>query len=252
MKDEILGIAIPTDTKKEILEKILKSTTERKDHYHVYSLNPEIFSLTFDNPDYRKAVKWAWMTHIDGVGVWIVAKLLGIRTGDRFPGVDIMDEVIKQASQRSLSVMLIGGKENVAESLADCYHTRYSSLNVHGFQGIQDINNPSPKELRSLFAIVADIKPHIIFVAFGSPAQELWMYKHREKLKGIVCLGVGGSFDFLSGKVPRAPRFLRAVGLEWLYRLIREPWRWRRQLRILRFLYLVFMDKRGYKSQNTE
>jgi len=83
----------------------------------------------------------------------------------------------------------------------------------------------------------------LIFVAFGSPAQELWLYKHRGKFKGIVCMGVGQGFDVLSGQVKRAPLLLRKIGLEWLYRLITQPWRWRRQLRLVKFLWLVFKEK---------
>jgi N-acetylglucosaminyldiphosphoundecaprenol N-acetyl-beta-D-mannosaminyltransferase len=90
---------------------------------------------------------------------------------------------------------------------------------------------------------VAATKPNLIFAAFGSPFQEKWFYQNRARLQGICCVGVGGAFDFLSGNIQRAPIWIRKIGLEWLYRLIREPWRWRRQLRLLVFLKEVLKER---------
>ncbi|MGB3020405.1 MAG: WecB/TagA/CpsF family glycosyltransferase, partial [Microgenomates group bacterium] len=84
---------------------------------------------------------------------------------------------------------------------------------------------------------------HLIFVAFGSPYQEKWIYENRASLQGITCIGVGGAFDFLSGRVARAPKLIQSIGLEWLYRLMRQPWRWRRQLQLPVFIYLVLKQK---------
>ncbi len=135
--------------------------------------------------------------------------------------------------------MLIGGKGNVAERLADCYRGDKPASFLQGFAGISDIASPNPQQERELLSIVADVKPHIIFFAFGSPYQEKWIHAHRAQLKGIVCAGVGGAFDFLAGDVRRAPRFIRFLGLEWLFRLVRQPWRWQRQLRLISYILYI-------------
>jgi len=249
MNKKLLGIEIPTEEKEDILEKILEGIPKGEKYHHVMSLNPEIFVQMHNSIEFKKVVAWSQTKIVDGFGVVLAAHLLGVPVGARLTGVDMMDEVIKRASAESLSVLLIGGKEKVAEKLADCYRSKYSSLTIRGIQGVSDIQNPNPQEEDEIFSIVADMKPHIIFTAFGSPYQELWMYKHRDRLKGSVCAGVGGSFDFLSGNTPRAPRIMRSLGLEWLYRLVREPWRWKRQIRLLIFVWMVLKQKLGYSSR---
>jgi N-acetylglucosaminyldiphosphoundecaprenol N-acetyl-beta-D-mannosaminyltransferase len=92
-----------------------------------------------------------------------------------------------------------------------------------------------------------DKKVDILFVAFGSPKQEIWLSENLKKLPVKVAMGVGGSFDFISGRVSRAPRILRALGLEWLFRLVIQPWRIKRQLSLLAFIFLIFKEKFSYK-----
>jgi len=144
-----------------------------------------------------------------------------------------------------LRVLLIGGRPNLAESLVNCYRVEFSQAKFKGVYGIKDIKNPQKKEEQEIFSIVADFKPHIVLVAFGSPDQELWLYRHRDQFKNCLCMGVGGAFDYLSGSIIRAPGFLRKIGLEWLFRLLKQPWRWRRQLRLIKFLWLVVKQKLG-------
>lgn len=241
----LLGVELPSETKEEVLENIIKYTKNPYGNCVIMSLNPEIFVLIHDNKHFKKAVQEAQIKIIDGVGVMLAARLLHIPVQGRITGVDLTDDLIHEAAQRRMTIMLIGGQANVAESLADCYKKRYPSLNILGFQGIENISAPKQSEEEKIFSIVADTKPQIIFFAFGSPMQELWVSKHKTRLKGIVCAGVGGTFDFLSGKVPRAPKFVRFAGLEWLYRLIKQPWRWRRQLRLLTFVKLVLLQMVG-------
>ncbi len=82
-----------------------------------------------------------------------------------------------------------------------------------------------------------------MFVAFGSPEQEKWIYQNRASLQGVTCIGVGGAFDFIGGRVGRAPRLIQKIGLEWLFRLVKQPWRWKRQLRLVEFVWLVLKEK---------
>ena len=242
-KNKILGITIPKEPKKQVLEKIIKYIHSPKGFFHIVSLNPEIFILAEKNYEFKKVVETAQIKTIDGVGIVIASRLLGVEAGDRLTGVDLMDELIKQADELRLRVLLIGGKQNLALDLVDCYKDKYPEASFFGTIGIKDIKNPKKEEENEIFSIVRRHKPHLIFAAFGSPDQELWLARHSKELSGIVCMGVGGSFDFLSGKINRAPLFLQKIGMEWLFRLVKQPWRWRRQLRLLYFAYLVIREK---------
>lgn len=240
---KLLRIELPTETKSEILEKTLKYLKKPQGNFAVMSLNPEIFVLMDSDSEFKKAISWGKQKIIDGSGVVAAAQILNIPHGDRFTGVDFMDEVLKLAAERSFRVVLFGGKGNVAEELADCYSKKYPNLSVQGFQGIKDISRPTKSEEKKIFSIVADTKPHYVFLAFGSPAQEKWLYSNRAQFEGMVCAGVGGAFNFLSGRSPRAPRIVRSLGMEWAYRLMTEPWRWKRQLRLLTFIRLVIQQR---------
>lgn len=243
-KNKILEIPIPIDFKQDILEKIIKFIKKPQGFLHIVSLNPENLVIAQDNKEFKKVLCEAKMRIIDGVGIIMASRLLGIKAGERVTGVDLMNELIKIASERRLRVMLIGGKPKLAESLADCYQKKYPEAEFLGIEGIKDIKTGKKsvlkEEERKIFNIVADFKPHLVFVAFGSPYQELWIERHKEEFSGCVVMGVGGAFDFLGGEVKRAPIFIRKIGLEWLFRLLHQPWRWRRQVRLVRFLWLIF------------
>src|SRR5690606_17087721 len=106
--------------------------------------------------------------------------------------------------------------------------------------------SPRDEDTREIEARLAATRPNVLLVAFGHPAQDLWIARHRATLAAhgiLVAIGVGGTFDYLSGRVPRAPRVVRRLGLEWLYRLIRQPWRWRRQMALPLFALLVVRER---------
>ena len=138
---------------------------------------------------------------------------------------------------------MIGGRENLALGLSNCYNDQLPEAKFKGVQGIVDIKNPTKDEEGKISLIVTAYKPHIVFVAFGSPDQELWIERHRKMFSHCVVMGVGGSFDYLSEKVIRPPVFIQKIGLEWLFRLFHQPWRWKRQMRLLKFLWLVILKK---------
>lgn len=242
-QNKLLGITLPMDSREEILEKIIKDAKNHKRFTMVFSLNPEIFVAMENDSEFKKVAREAQIRINDGAGIVLAARINGMRVGDRYTGVDLMEDVLKEASKHSLRVMLIGGGPKLAEELAECYSKKYPRLSIFGIQGIKDISNPTENEERAIFSIVADRKPHIVFVAFGSPFQEKWLYRNQAHFQGMVVAGVGGAFDFLSGRVPRAPRFVRLLGLEWLFRLIIQPWRIKRQLRLLTFIRLVLRQR---------
>lgn len=207
------------------------------------SLNPEIIVLSQENEEFRKVLNEASVTIIDGIGIVLAAKILGVPVGTRLTGTDCMQTLLGVSSKMRLRSLFIGGRENLAVSLSRCYSQKYPEASFRGIEGIKNIKKPEVYEEDAIFSIVADYKPHIIFVSFGSPYQELWLSKHQKKLEGIICMGVGGAFDFEAKTVQRAPQWVQKIGTEWLFRLFVQPWRWRRQLRLLKFLFLVIKER---------
>ncbi|MBP9691287.1 WecB/TagA/CpsF family glycosyltransferase [Candidatus Woesebacteria bacterium] len=207
------------------------------------SLNPENMVIAQDDKEYRKILSEGDIQLCDGVGVALGGSILSIDVGRRITGADLLERVVQMGDELGLRIMLLGAGTNVADELAVCYQKKYPQLSIKGLQGIKDISTPTKAEEDAIFAIVSYHKPQIICAAFGSPWQEKWFWAHRDQLQGVVCIGVGGGFDFALGRVSRAPTVIRSLGFEWLYRLIREPWRYKRQLRLIRFMYLVMKQK---------
>lgn len=244
-QNQILGISILSETKSNILENILKYTEHPAGFFHVVSLNPENLVVAVGDRVFKRVIETAQIKIVDGIGVVMAGRWLDIQVGERVTGVGLMEELLKRASDRRLRVLMIGGKGKLADELSQCYFTKYPKAKFKGLQGIANIKKPTKEEEDKIFSIVAAYKPHLIFVAFGSPDQELWIDRHKRQLTGSVIMGVGGAFDYLSGKIIRPPVFIQKIGLEWFYRLVRQPWRWRRQLRLLKFIWLVLKEKLG-------
>ena len=242
---KLLGIDVDLKTQNNNLEKILLSLDQSDAFFHIVSLNPETVVIAHHNRQFRKVLSQGDIQLVDGIGILLGCAILDIPAQERIAGVDFMNEIIKLSKNRSLRVLLLGGQGELAEKLALRYQKIYPSSKFKGYFGISNIHNPDKQEEDMIFSIVADYKPQILFVAFGSPYQELWLDKHKDQLKGIICMGVGGSFDFLSGEVKRAPIAIRKIGLEWLFRLILEPWRWKRQMRLIEYMVLVIRQRFG-------
>lgn len=241
--NKILGITIIPETKSSILEKIIKYISEPTGFFHIISLNPENIVVTTENELFKKVVETSQIKIVDGIGIVLAGRWLGVKVGERVTGVGLMEELIKVASDRRLRVLMIGGKDNLAIRLVKCYLDKWPQAKFKGLQGIVDIKNIKKEEERKIFSIVAAYKPQLVFAAFGSPDQELWLSRHSKEFTQCVVMGVGGAFDYLSNNIKRAPTFIQNLGLEWLFRLLNQPWRWKRQLRLLRFMTLIIKEK---------
>jgi len=126
----------------------------------------------------------------------------------------------------------------VAERAAQRLTQKYPNLQIVGTYA----GSPRPEEEDEIVGLVRAAHPDALFVAYGAPAQDLWIARNLHRLGVPVCMGVGGTFDFIAGVVPRAPDWVQRLGLEWSYRLLRQPWRWRRQLALARFVTLVLFS----------
>lgn len=223
----------------EILEKGIKESSGLK---VVYTPNPEQVVQSRGNQEFKQVLLKADLLLPDGVGLVAASRFLSLLNkakplSERIAGVDVVIDLLEIARRNELEVLVIGGREYSPED-----YFAYEGAKINWTPGFEDVSQQTAKEKRLLEEKVAEIKPDIIFVALGAPAQELWIDKHRGLLKknGVkIAMAVGGSFDYLLGKVSRAPYWFRKLGLEWLFRLIVEPWRLKRQLRLIAFIFLT-------------
>jgi len=242
-KKRITLFQMPVDllTDKDILEKIIIDLSAPLSYTHIVSINPENIVIAQQNPAFLAVCQRADLALADGIGVVIGAKLLGFPVPPRVSGSLLLPQLLDLAGRMSSRVVLIGSQANLADNIAKCYSRSYPEATFIGLKGYADKRHPTPEEERVIEDIVRDTRPHFVFIAFGSPFQELWIDTHKKLLLTSICMGVGGAFDYLSGAAQKPPSFIRSFGLEWFYRLIREPHRAKRQLsRLPVFVGMVF------------
>lgn len=244
MLDEIslLGVRLINATEKEVLEYITKNIESSSEKYYIVTPNPEMLVYANNNTSFKDILNNAKLALIDGVGIVWAGKVLGKNIKQRITGIDLMESLCREVSvsnagalKKPITVGFLGGGQKVAERTAECLQKKYPGLKIV-------FAAPEPEKL---------LKPlkepklliDILFVAFGFPKQEKWIAENLDKIPVKVAMGVGGAFDYISGNVPRAPFFICMLGFEWLYRLIRQPWRWKRQLALIEFGYLVLKAK---------
>lgn len=237
----LLGIQIQDNTIEKILYTIIKNIPTKK-FFHIVSLNPEILIETQTNKIFKNVVNTAQINIVDGIGVAIAIRMIFGISIQRITGVDLMKTLLEYAGKNSLRVVFIGGVAHLADNIAKCYQQKYPQAVFYGLQAIKNIRNITDGEKIHISSIVTDIRPHFVFVAFGSPYQEIWLWNNRTIFSSSICMGVGQGFDIVGGRIYQAPLWLRNIGLEWLYRLITQPWRWKRQLKLPLFILLVIRE----------
>lgn len=171
----------------------------------------------------------------DGMGILWAMRLAGRRVPERVTGVDLTLALAERAAEAGYPIFLLGAGPGVAQAAAEALSERFPGLRVAGCWG----GSPRPRDDAEAVARIQASGARLALVAYGAPAQELWIARNLPALPGVVAVGVGGALDMLAGRIPRAPRWMRAAGLEWLFRLWRQPWRWRRMLALPHFALLA-------------
>lgn len=214
---EILGIRIDNLSRKEILEKIEFFLNKEKFH-QIATVNPEFILQAQKDKEFKSILNQCDLNIADGVGIWY-AFIRNFRfLKCRFAGIDLMWEILKIANEKKLSVFLAINKDGLSkyEEIKAKLEKKYPNLDIHG----DDIEytNPSSSKLQNESC-------KLVLCNFGAPFQEKFIHSLKSKTNGKIWLamGVGGSFDFLTGKIKRAPKILRFLGLEWFYRFLQEP-----------------------------
>lgn len=218
---------------KNIREQILKECKT-----FIVTANPEIVMYANEDKEYMKIIQEADYVVPDGSGILLASKRLKQPLQERITGYDLMMELLKEANDENWSIYFLGGKEEVNIKAVNRIQEQFPKVNIigrhHGYFSLDD--EKVPNEIRSL-------KPDLVFVALGFPRQEQWIYRHYNTFEKGVFIGVGGSVDVLAGTVKRAPQFWQKIQLEWLYRLLQQPSRWRRMLALPKFLLKVLKTK---------
>lgn len=256
-KVKILNVQFDSCTKDEALKRIIDYACERGDEgaKQIVTPNPEMLLESEKNQLFRETLNRAWISIPDGIGIlWASTfQLITQKTKspvikyfkaffsllsllfypkfctklfpERITGVDMMETLCGISQQRKMRIFLLGAKIGIAETAKCILENKYPGIQIVGtFSG-----TPFQDDFARIQSLLAETQAEILFVAYGSPNQEIWIFKHLHELKPVkIAMGVGGAFDFIAGIHKRAPVWMRKTGLEWLYRVIQEPSRIKR------------------------
>ncbi|UQZ87592.1 Putative N-acetylmannosaminyltransferase [Paenibacillus konkukensis] len=238
----VMGIQFPKHTLDRTVE-ILNEVVERRppELFHVITVNPEITMACRKDAELRAIVEEAGLITADGIGIVMVSRVRGGNLPERVTGYDTLIRLLESGNRKRWSFYILGADAAVNERACEVIAERYSSLciagNHHGFFK-QD-------EEERIVEEIASLAPDILIVALGAPYAERWIYKHKSRLNAAIAIGVGGSLDVIAGKVKETPESWKKLNVEWLYRLIQQPARWRRQLILPKFAIraLLFRER---------
>lgn len=235
---DILGVRVHDVTYEESIVAIEGFLASGGVH-RVVTPNPEFVMLARRDPEFHRILNASSLAIPDGVGLLWAGRVLGRPLREHVRGTDLVVRLASVSARKGYRWFLLGAAEGVARVAADRLRARWPELPVAGtFAGRS--GPEGDEETRS--AIRAAGRVDVLLVAYGAPAQEKWMERNQAALGVPVAIGVGGVFNFLAGRAPRAPVWMRRLELEWLHRLLTQPWRWRRQLALPRFALLVMAE----------
>jgi len=216
-------------------------------------VNADCMNKSARQLDYRASLNAADLVLGDGIGIRVAARILGKQVEANVNGTDLFPLLCERAAEKGLPIFLLGARPGVARAAGDAMRSRYPGLEIAGCRN----GYWSKEEEDDVIDGIAASGAAILLVALGAPTQDLWIERHQDRLRVPVGLGVGGLFDFYSGRIPRAPLWLREIGLEWVWRLLQEPSRmWRRYvvgnpLFLLRVLVQRLGLNQGKRTRNT-
>lgn len=276
-KSNILGVDITNETDKTILE-YLWGKLRQDGKFYIVTPNPEILVHANRHENYKKILNNAEISLPDGTGLFLASIFMGKPFRERIPGVDFVELICKNSVRNPISIGFLGGKAKIAEKAAERLVGKYpylevvfagSEWNEEGYRVAEKLRGKTRNKTQNNakgFSVVSRTfqrssafntgkqdnssnfrkkEIDLLFVALGFPKQEEWIYNNLDKIPVKAAMGVGGAFDYISEHVKRAPFMIRAIGFEWLYRLVKEPWRWRRQLALFEFVRLVIKERVG-------
>ncbi|MDQ2085609.1 WecB/TagA/CpsF family glycosyltransferase [Herbivorax sp. ANBcel31] len=235
---DILGVPVDNVTMNEALD-IVENLLNGDRSHSVFTPNAEIMMAAQRDSHFKKILRSADLVVPDGAGVVLASKILKPVLKDRVAGFDLTCNLFKKFSNKDARFFFLGGKPGVAKEAHQKLLDKNININVVGIRDGYFSESEEDKIINQINSSKADI----LLVALGAPKQEKWIYKHLKQIDARVCIGVGGTFDGIAGKMKRAPKFFQNHGLEWLYRLFKDPKRFFRMLDIPKFIFLVVAKK---------
>ncbi len=246
----VLGVRVDRLSEQQALDTIERMVARHRTNEgqiaceQIITVNPEFVMMAQRNEDFRIAINQAALVLADGMGVVWATRYVGRPVPERITGTDTLAALARRCALRGYRLYLLGAAPGVAEAAGARLQELAPGLEIAGTYA----GSPAPDEEDAIIERIRAAKADVLCVAYGAPAQDLWIWRNLSRLPVAVAMGVGGAFDFLAGRQRRAPRVMQRLGLEWLYRLYREPWRWRRMLALPRFAVQVAV--RGRKQDH--
>lgn len=244
-KLNVLGVKIDNVTVDTAADRIFEMLKQPHTHA-VFTPNSEMVYAAYKNSEFCEILNSADMLTPDGIGIVYASKILGNPLSERAGGYDIACSIIDRISTSGERLYLFGGKPGIAEQAAEKLCEKYPFINIVGTHN----GYFAPDENDEIVKDINESGADILFVCLGSPMQENWIFENREKLSCRVMMGIGGSLDVFAGAATRAPESWQRLGLEWLYRLIKEPKRFWRMLALPKFAFTVLIKGNNYPQED--
>ena len=244
----VLEVRVDCITQQQVLdciEQLIDShhtSQQQASCQQLITVNPEFVMAAQNDTVFRQCINEAALVIPDGIGVVWATRYLGKPVPERVTGVDTLVELARRSATKGYRLYLLGAAPGIAEAAGKRLQTLAPGLQIAGSYA----GSPAIAEEDEIIERIRVAQADILCVAYGAPAQDVWIRRNLGRLPVAIAMGVGGSFDFLTGRQRRAPKIMQKLGLEWLYRLFREPWRWRRMLALPKFAIKVVV--KGFKA----
>ena len=241
MKIDVMGVGFDNLTKKEFTDRARQMLSTREKGY-VVTPNAEIVYEAVQDSSFRELLNGAALVLPDGAGVVLGAKILGTPLKEKVAGIEFGEEICKLLAENGGKLYLLGSKPGIAEQAGDKLKEKYPGLTVCGTA------DGYFKDEEAVVAKINEAEPDVVFVCLGAPKQEKFIRNHFDELNATLYLGLGGSLDGYAGVAQRAPKWMIDLSLEWLYRLLKEPKRLGRMMRLPKFVGICFAEKQRRKK----
>jgi len=244
-KVNILGVKVDKVNIEQASDIIINHIENGSGAFSVFTPNSEIIMAGYRDSEFRDLLNNSDLLTADGIGVVYASRIVGNPIAERAPGYDIACRTLEKLSEKGGTLYLFGSKPGVAELAGENITKKYPGVRIVGYSdGYFD-----EKKEKTIIENINRHSPDVLFVCLGAPKQEKWISEHREILNAKVCMGIGGSLDVFAGTVKRAPEFYTKHGIEWLYRLMKQPSRFVRMLDLPRFGFKVLMKGKKFPQE---
>lgn len=236
-KNTILNIPFINATKDEFMKEVIVPSVEKEKRLFIVTANPEIVMYARENESYRRKIMQADHIVADGVGIILASKLLRKPLPERIAGFELMESMLTYSNNHQKSIFLFGAKDYVVERAVQNIKKKYPLIKIAGYHhGFVDTAD------NTVYHFIKKSNADFVFVALGYPKQESWIFHNIKKLNKGIFIGVGGSFDVWAREVKRAPLFWRKLYMEWFYRIITNPKRYKRALKLPKFVLAILLE----------